>query len=447
MKSRAGFLAGKTAVFLLVIALFPHLCEAQKAGGNKNVIGPSASIQKNTPSWLTIGAAYRFRTEGRTGIGYREGAQDAYGLSRLLINIGVQPKPWVKFFFQGQDARAPGKNNANQVFRDPFDIRQAYVQFGDPENGWVTVRGGRQELKYGAQRLVGPLDWTNTARQFDAVKLTLGKKDMSVDIFAASVVRIDQHAPNRRRDGNNLHGIYGQLNRLIPKTIIEPYTFWKTTPRVLGENDSLGDADLFTSGLRVVRPLPGGFDSSMEMARQFGTFAGDNVSAWAGYWILGYTLPAVPLTPRLSVEYAYATGDGNSGDGIRGTFDQLFPTGHLYHGLADQVGWRNIKDVRAGIELRPSPKLKLGFNVFSFWLADKNDHLYNVAGVPVVRSPAGGAASAFIGREVDVTLAYKPSSNVTVGGGVGHLFPGAFLKQNSPGSGTSFPFLFCNYIL
>jgi len=70
-----------------------------------------------------------------------------------------------------------------------------------------------------------------------------------------------------------------------------------------------------------------------------------------------------------------------------------------------------------------------------------------IAGVPVVRSPAGGAASAFIGREVDVTLAYKPAANVTVGGGVGHLFPGAFLKQNSPGSGTSFPFLFCNYIL
>ena len=219
----------------------------------------------------------------------------------------MQPKPWVKFFFQGQDARAPGKNNANQVFRDPFDIRQAYVQFGDPENGWVTVRGGRQELKYGAQRLVGPLNWTNTARQFDAVKLTLGKKDMSVDVFAASVVRIDQHAPNRRRDGNNLHGIYGQLNRLIPKTIIEPYTFWKTTPRVLGENGSLGDADLFTSGLRVVRPLPGGFDSSMEMARQFGTFAGDNVSAWAGYWILGYTLPAVPLTPRLSARISIFT--------------------------------------------------------------------------------------------------------------------------------------------
>ena len=37
MKSRVGFSVGKTAISVLVIALFPYLCEAQKAGGNKNV--------------------------------------------------------------------------------------------------------------------------------------------------------------------------------------------------------------------------------------------------------------------------------------------------------------------------------------------------------------------------------------------------------------------------
>ena len=30
----------------------------------------------------------------------------------------------------------------------------------------VTLRGGRQDLLFGAQRLIGPLDWSNTRRTF-----------------------------------------------------------------------------------------------------------------------------------------------------------------------------------------------------------------------------------------------------------------------------------------
>src|SRR5688572_1409875 len=82
-------------------------------------------------------------------------------------------------------------------------------------------------------------------------------------------------------------------------------------------------------------------------------------TAWAGHWVLGYTLPTVPSKPRLVAEYNYASGDKDPADGQRGTFDQLYPTPHDKYGLADQVGWRNIHNARAGVEFKPSAKLSV----------------------------------------------------------------------------------------
>jgi len=408
---------------------------------------PIQAVNKATPNWLTLGVAYRVRAEGRRGNGFQEGNNDGYGLGRLLLDVGVKPTSWLRFHFQGQDARAPGKNNANGVFRDPFDVRQGWVEVGDPENGWIRVRAGRQELKYGAQRLVGPLDWTNTARQFDAAKLTLGTKDVNVDVFASSLVVIDPSGFNRSGRGVDLHGAYGNLGGWLDKGTLEPYMLWKANQRQLSEAGSIGRGNTYTAGFRYVRPLPSDFDFQMEMARQFGTIVTDDLSAWGAYWVLGRTLKQFAWTPRLSVEYQYASGDSNPNDGRRGTFDQLFPTGHLYQGTADRVGWRNISDVRAGIELKPHGRFGFKVDYFSFWLANKNDHLYAVNGRVAVLTPEGGAQNAHVGQEIDAILTWKPAGHVTVGAGVGYFFPGKFLKETTPGAGHLFPYVSLNYVM
>jgi hypothetical protein len=408
---------------------------------------PVTRASNEDPDWLSLGVTYRFRFESRQGTGFREGNDDGYGLNQVLIDIGVKPKSWLNFHFQGQDARAPGKMNATPLFRDPFDVRQAWVEIGDPNEGWVRARVGRQELSYGGQRLVGPLAWTNTARQFDAAKVTVGKDDLGFDVFAASVVQIDDDGFNRHRDGNNLHGFYSRLNRLIPGSKLEAFVLLKTTPLVISGNGIPGDADTYTAGVRFVRKLGAGFDTEMEAARQFGTFGADDISAWGGYWVLGYTPPGVKLSPRFSVEYQYGSGDADPTDGKYQTFDQLFPTGHLYQGTADRIGWRNISDVRAGVSIKPHAKVNLKFDHFTFWLANRHDGLYAVNGRVAVAAPEGGAADKYVGQEIDAILSWKPAGHVTVGTGLGYFMPGRFLKATTPGEGHTFSYLFLNYVL
>jgi Alginate export len=192
------------------------------------------------PAWLKLSGEFRTRVEGRTGFGYQPGNDDAYGLVRTRINVELLPADWLDFYFQGQDSRAPGLDagRPQATFRDPFDLRQAYVRFGGNTSLWkLTV--GRQLLSYGAQRLIGPLDWTNTSRAWDAVKLELGTADAKVDLFASSVVTVDSTRwINHHRQGFNIHGAYGSFKKVAPKAVLEPYLLWKT-----------GGVSIWTGGL------------------------------------------------------------------------------------------------------------------------------------------------------------------------------------------------------
>ena len=184
---------------------------------------PNAATTTGLPDWLSLGGEFRVRYENRQSLGYREGSDDGYALVRTRLDIGIEPTDWLKFGFQGQDSRAPaireGVGNIG-AFRDGFDVRQAYVRLGGSKSP-VAVTVGRQLLAYGDQRLVGSLAWANTSRAFDAVKVELRAPNAKIDIFSASVVQNDPfRGINQSSEGNNLHGIYGAIENVIPGSTI-----------------------------------------------------------------------------------------------------------------------------------------------------------------------------------------------------------------------------------
>ena len=148
---------------------------------------------------------------------------------------------------------------------------------------------------------------------------------------------------------------------------------------------------------------------------------------------------------RVLGEYNYASGDSSATDGRRGTFDQLYPTGHDKYGLADLVGWRNIHHLRSGVEVLARKGLVLSGNYHSWWLADTHDGLYNAGGTSIARV-AAGAADSHVGQEVDAQAVFTVSPQVQVAGGYAYVFPGAFLKQATPGQSYSAPYVMVTYV-
>lgn len=401
----------------------------------------SEKLNEQLPRWLRIGGDYRARFEGITGGNFRANSDDAYLLSRLRINLFLIPTNWLKFGFQGQDSHVFWKNQAPPAppFQDAMDVRQAYVELGDTEKKPVGLRIGRQELAYGDERLVGNSNWLNTARSFDALRGTYRRQGYRLDLFAARVVKLQNGEFDWSTPGTNFYGAYGGLEKLVPGSTIEPYFFWRRSAGLATETGTIGILNFATVGTRWVGKLPHNFDYGLEMDRQDGSLGTDSIGAWAGHWVVGKAFAKRRFKPRIFTEYNYASGDHNPRDGHRTTFDHLYPTGHDKYGLVDQVGWKNIRNARAGADFRLNPKYTLVCRYDAWWLADTHDALYNAAGTVVARV-ANGTGGRFVGQEFDTVLSYNLSRQLQISGGYGHIFPGTFLNHATPGKSYNFPY-------
>jgi hypothetical protein len=408
---------------------------------------PSDYANQQFPRWLRLNGEYRVRFEGLGGNAFKPDNNDAYVLGRARVNTTILPTNWMKLQFQGQDGQVWGKNPKPDAppFEDTFDVRQAFVEFGNVESSKLGLRVGRQELFFGEQRLIGHLNWTNTARSFDAIRASYRSTDYRIDAFAASVVNLRDGSFNRRTDGNNLHGVYTSFSKAVPKATVEPYVFWRLSRGVRSESGTTGKLDFKTVGLRWVGKLPANLDYGIEVAGQTGSLSVDDVRAFAGHWVVGYTIPKIKTTPRAFVEYNYASGDRNPTDGRRGTFDQLYATGHDKIGLADQVGWRNVEHGRAGVELKPTQKLSMSGSYHTGWLANAHDGLYSASGALVARV-ADGTAGRRIGQEADIQGTYPLTPHMQLGVGYAHIFPGTFLKNATPGKPYNFSYVMITYL-
>ncbi|MGE0393570.1 MAG: alginate export family protein [Vicinamibacterales bacterium] len=421
------------------------------ATGGKPPAAPAVPVfnrvNQALPSWLRLRGEFRERMEGLNNFAFTDGRDTTFFLSRVRLQATVTPNKSLSFVVQAQDARVANKTVGPTAapFRDEIDLRMAYAEIGDAKAP-VAIRAGRQELVYGDQRLLGHVSWLNGARTFDAAKVMVRGKSVSVDAFVASVVTLNDTAFNKSAfDASRFAGVYATTGKLVPKATVEPYLYYRFGSAQRAETGALGDLQQATLGVRWVGTLPARLDYNVEMVAQRGSLATDDISAWAGHWMVRET-----LTKKYAVkafgEFNYASGDGNATDGTRGTFDQLYPTPHDKIGLADQASWKNVKHLRAGFELTPRKGLSVATSYHSIWLANTRDALYNAGGAVIARVPAG-AASAHVGQEIDVQATWAVSPILSLAGGYSHLAPGAFLKQATPGASYSSPYLMLTYLL
>jgi hypothetical protein len=395
----------------------------------------SAADPRTPTAWLKFGGEVRGRAEGLTGVGYQPGSNDAYYLHRLRLNASITPKPWLHIFAETQDTRAPGfRKPVSNSAANSFDLRQGFVEFTGSGSGRWSLRAGRQELSFGAERLVGISNWSNVSRTFDALRLSYQTKNARLDWFASTLVLTNNDHFDRFRSNVKLHGFYSAFRDWLPDATIEPYLLWKSTA---------GDLDVYTFGVRALGPLPRRFDYNFETAAETGHAGSDDLRAWAGYWILGYKLGDGDRAPHVTVQYDFASGDSNPRDSHRRTFDQLYPTNHRNYGIADRIGWRNMHGAVAGVGFRPRRGLRLNIDYLSFWLANREDFLYASNGAAVVRNPQ--ASSGHVSQEIDVYAVWDLSKEIELAFGYAHVFPGRFLKESTPGSPVTYPYVMWRY--
>jgi hypothetical protein len=384
--------------------------------------------------------------------------QDAsWLLQRFRLGLGYSLTPWLKLYAQGQDVREIGGSRPNEigVFAaegdDVFDVLKAFAQVGDAQKG-ASATIGRQFLSYGDQRLVGPLEWLNTARSFDAVKLRWADNAWSLDLFTSSPVTFKDHEWNKSQifdaqtaDDTIFSGAYLSTRWLPFNATTDFYLFHKCDNGNNAFGPSLGDTRFVTLGtLWKGDPKKlGGWDYEAEMAFQKGDVNGRTLTAFAGHWGLGYTWLQHPWKPRLGLQYNWSPGDSDSADRELGTFQNLYPTNHLFYGFMDTTGWVNVRNPQFNFSIQPTAKLRLTLDYHLYWNDDNNDAWRRVNGVTPVRPVNASARSAsnFRGQEIDLTAHCKLKTHVALLAGYSVFFAGDYLADTGASDNAHFGYL------
>lgn len=294
----------------------------------------------------------------------------------------------------------------------------------------VYARVGRQELMFGSQRLVSTLDWANTRRTFDGVRIFRTGEQWDVDMFYSAFVPVNPTGLDQLDDSREFAGAWATYRPKKGHFVDFFYLYFENENNVAQQGITRAPTNVHTLGSRYAGDRCGwlwDFWGAIQMGDQ----AGQDLFAGAATASLGRHFKSMCWSPTLWVGYDYASGDSNPGAGDASTFNQLYPFGHYYLGWIDQVARQNIHDVNAHLYLYPSEWVTLWLQYHHFQLDQSRDALYNAGGV-AIRRDATGAAGRDVGDEFDIVMNLHLARNSDLLFGYSHLFGGSFL-DNTPG--------------
>jgi hypothetical protein len=385
-------------------------------------------LSSNKDWYLTLGGQVRDRFDYFNENEFGAGARDkGFDLVRLLLNADVHLGPNFRTFIQLDSSlvfsRAGGPRQGDA---DSVDIQQAFVDYTTPigsDSSSLVIRVGRQELIYGAQRLISPNDWRNVRRSFDGAKASLYLPNDTLDLFLTRPVIVNENHLNSDDDSTYFGGVYNvtELPGLIPRADSK-LDLYLLSLNQSESSTNAADADTFTLGGRF-HTTPGAWDFDIEPDFQFGKYASGTINAYALAVEGGHTFENVLTKPRAALGLDLASGSPDAAH----RFNQLFPPQYLYLGHMYLFGRENLIDLHPGLTFHLTSSVTMTAESHFFWRQNIHDAVYNLNS-EVVRA-SDGSSKQFIGDELDFAVNWQIQKHLSAYAGYAHFFAGPFIQS------------------
>lgn len=337
-------------------------------------------------------------------------ATDFFVSHRARISFAAATEPW-KIYIEPQDVRLWGAESSTVEQRGNVDVHQAFAEY--KLSNVFQARLGRQEIIFLNHRLVGNLDWVQTGRSFDALRLSGTHKHASYDFFAAPLSN-----PTKKQADP---GVAALLLR------------WTNAGRTLA---LLGISD-WNPGSKEYRWTGGPYSEGklldpltyrIEAYWQQGHKPGSKYHAYLVSGELG-AAPTLALKPTLALGYDRASGTQASTN--QAVFNTLFATNHKFYGYMDYfvnlpVDTSIGRDPRTRKPL-PGRGLQDVYAVGSFMAGSTHVQL---AGHRFLTEQKG--TPSVFGTEVDLVATHKISSTLSAQAGYAVMFMGDALRTKFP---------------
>jgi hypothetical protein len=371
---------------------------------------------------LDMGGQYRARymdEQNMRGLGLT-GRDDKFLLHRTRLFLNGRYSDWFRAYGEFIDASDEFNNFPERLIEvNRADMLNLFAdaRAWDGDSGDLWFRIGRQELLYGAERLISPLDWANTRRTFEGMKFFWQGENWNADFFA---VRPVFPVPERFDSAEYKEEFFGgwATYKAIPNQTIDLFTLQYNSDR--GTNNFR----YTTMGGRWLGS-EGDFLWETEGGVQFGQNT-DGSGHGAGFVTsgLGRRWSDHAWKPQVMAYYDWASGTNDRGAG--NGFNQLFPLAHKYLGFMDLFGRSNIESPNVQLTMQPHEKLKVLVWYYCLFLQNGNDTPYSVVMSPF--NPANAPASRDLGHEIDLTFTYSLTPRMELLFGYSHFFAGDYYK-------------------
>lgn len=389
--------------------------------------------------YLTLGAELRFREEAYWNFNWGEVPVDNYQWHRVLPYADLHLGPNVRLFGQMIGAWVTSKETGiSGVDETGFELLQGFGEIKLPlrKNADLTLRGGRQLLSYGSERLISLRYGPNVLRSFDAGVASLQAGLWRTDAFYARPVRNLVASFNDRSDRNrSVWSLYAnrKLDQIGSASGLDLYYIGYHTDDA-EFNQGTGEELRHTLGSRFFGKTQG-WDWNFEAMFQFGRIDNGDIRAWSIASDTGYTFTDMTFSPRVGLRANIISGDRNPNDPDQQTFNPLFPKGK-YFGEIGLVGPSNLINLHPNFTLSLNDQWTLSGGAVLYWRESMGDGIYDTGG-NIVRS-AGGSRARYIGTQADLVLGWEPARWLSAELAYSLFVPGHFIEDTGPSNTAHF---------
>jgi len=362
---------------------------------------------------------YRFESSGRdfdSDTGLRN-----FNLLRTRIGLKYTDGD-ISAFAQLQDSRVMGSETGTLIdgSADMFDLHQGYMKINNLFKQSLRLRIGRFEQNYGAQRLIGAVDWANVGRSFDGVVLTPHWGEGSnVDLFYYA--EVESLVVGERGD----QSVFGAYSNLEFSDMHETQVFaiWqRASPK-----DKL---NRITVGAYLKGNIAG-LQYASDLAWQGGDITPDSVlhdvSAYMVTLDLWWEFKDTKAKPGVLAGVDYLSGDDDITDSTTKVFNTLYATNHKFYGYMDYFLSIPLNTFQRGLvdmhgkawASAGESKFLLAFHVFQA----QQDYILATS------TPGDVQTSKSFGSEVDLTYKYPYNDQLGFLLGVSTFDPGEIFKE------------------
>ena len=446
-------------LFLGVFCSFPrfHVFAAEK---NQWQLNEAA----NLPDWMSITGEHRTRYE-TINKQFRRGStgSDQVLSLRTLVKAEFRFNKNFQINLELQDSRAELADvgsRMNSTIVNAAELLEANIVWKTDdlfmEGSQSVFRGGRLTMDIGDRRFIARNRFRNTIQAYTGVDWDWKSKDGSEvrAIFTLPVNREPSTAAELLKndasfDKESFNQILWGLFYASPELLggIKGEVYWFGLHEKDDINLTTRNREVYTPGFRIHRPRgKGQFDYELESMFQFGTVRATTATsdvtdlelfAYFHHAEAGYTF-ATAWSPRLYLEYDYASGDSDPNDNSSNRFERQYGPNVPEFGptsIYTSFVRSNISSPGIRLQVRPNSNLFAYLSYRAFWLASNTD---GWRGASQLRDTSGNSGS-FLGHQLFLRTKWKAHDNIKFEGGLAYRIDGSFQKNvsDSPRQGNS----------